>query len=82
MTYPDEPEDGLCSSGPIAPGDWLGPALEELDVWTEDIHRAWYRWAENGDLCWLCDDCVSELSDRVSHASEDDLNDACWRCGR
>ena len=54
-------------------------------------HRAWYYdWTDGslsndqeGNLTWLCDDCACELSDQVSHASEDSLNDsACWRCGR
>jgi len=62
--------------------DWTGEMTE--------THRAWYYdWTgelsndPEGNLCWLCDDCASELGDQVSHASEDDLNDStCWRCGK
>jgi len=90
-------EDDLCpecGQRRRAPGDWVCARCrreieEERQRWAIP-HRAWYYdWTgelsndPKGNLCWLCDDCASELGEQVSHASEDDLNDStCWRCGK
>jgi hypothetical protein len=90
-------EDDLCpecGQRRRATGDWVCARCrreieEERQRWAIP-HRAWYYdWTgelsndPEGNICWLCDDCASELGDQVSHASEDDLNDStCWRCGK